>query len=105
MKLEKQSKKSILVKCSRLFKGTIADVRSHIVEKAKQQDKDLRISVKNLGVQTFSADEGMLLVQKKFTSKRGTEPYQLISFFWRKEETKPAHAPARVEVPQAEFSF
>ena len=105
MTLKKQSKKSILVKCSRLFKGTIADVRSHVVEKAKQQDKDLKISVKNLGVQTFAPDEGVLLVQKTFVSKRGTKPYKLISFFWRQEETKPSHAPKRVEVPQAEFSF
>jgi hypothetical protein len=105
MTSKKQSKRSILVKCSRLFKGTIADVRSHVVEKAKQQGKDLQISVLNLGVQCFSPDAGVLLVQKQFTSKRGTKPYQLISFFWKQEETKPSHAPKRVEVPQAEFSF
>ena len=98
-------KGSIVVKCSRLFKGTIADVRSHIVEKAKAQGKELQIVVSNIGTQIFSPNDGVALIQKEFVSKRGTKPYKLISFFWQNKETYPVALPRRVEAPQAEFTF
>ena len=98
-------KKSIIVKCKRLFKAKIADVRSHVVEKAKIQNKDLQIVIPNIGTQIFSPSDGVVLIEKQFVSKKGTKPYRLVSFFWQKEEDYPVAQPRKVEAPQAEFSF
>lgn len=100
-----KSHKTINVKCDRLFKGYIADIRSYVVDKAKASGKTLTISVPNHGYQVFDPADGTILVNKVFKSKKGTEPYRLVSFFWQKEGTETRESAQRVEAPQFEFSF
>jgi hypothetical protein len=94
-----------MVKCERLYDDRIADVRSYVVDKAKAERKTLTISIPNKGFQVFSPEDGVVLIDKVFKSKRGTEPYKLVSFFWQKEGTEPKSATQKVEAPQFEFSF
>lgn len=101
----KNSPKTINVSCDRLFKGYIADIRSYVVDKAKAEGKTLTISVPNHGYQVFDPADGTILINKVFRSKKGTEPYQLVSFFWQKEGIEPKTPPQKVEAPQFEFSF
>ena len=101
----KNSHKTINVKCDRLFKGRIADVRSYVVEKAKAEGKTLTISVPNHGYQVFDPKDGTIMIDKVFKSKKGTEPYKLVSFFWQKEGTETKESAQKVEAPQFEFSF
>jgi hypothetical protein len=101
----KNSHKTINVVCERLFKDCYADVRSYLVEKAKASGKTLTIQVPNKGFRVFQPEDGHVIVKKEFRSKRGTEPYHLVSFFWSDEGTKPKATPQKVEAPQFEFSF
>jgi len=101
----KNSPKTINVKCDRLFKDYIADIRSYVVDKAKAEGKTLTISVPNHGYQVFDPADGTILINKVFRSKKGTEPYKLVSFFWQKEGTETKEPTQKVEAPQFEFSF
>jgi len=97
--------KTISVSCKRLFNDRIVDVRSYVVEKAKAGGKTLTISVPNKGLQEFNPNDGTIIIDKLFKSKRGTEPYKLVSFFWQKEATKAKEPTPKVEAPQFELPF
>lgn len=101
----KKRNKTISVSCKRLFNDRIVDVRSYVVERAKASGKTLTISVPNKGFQEFDPSDGTILIDKIFKSKRGTEPYKLVSFFWQKEATKARESTPKVEAPQFELPF
>jgi ATP-dependent phosphoenolpyruvate carboxykinase len=79
--------KTFTKKLKRLFNGKLADARDYEVERCKNLGLNIRFEVEGVGTQVFHPEDGVILNNKAFVSKRGTAPYKLVSFFWRTEKS------------------